>query len=550
MTVALVAQSASSGDSVGRASLVAVGHGAQADLGTAQRDTALRLAFLAVLLYLLALSNVANLSLARAARRRSESALQIALGARPARLLRAAIFEHLTIAVLAALLACFACVWTGAVLREGVIPGIQWRESIVSLRMGAFVFSMTILASVSLGAWDARYLGVPRLGVLLAARSGDISRSYAKTAYAYLVPLSAICTLLLVAAGLIAKSLWEVESINLGYDVPNIVLASVAANADMPRFDQSDGAKLASLVDGIGRISGVTSAALADVLPTRGMQYATVYYADGRPVAKLNGQVALLTAISPEYFKAVGVRIKTGRPIEDIDGPGGSPVVVISATMAHALWAADNAIGRCIKLTSASAPCATIVGIASDAHYLRFVEDPSMHVYMPLAQAVPRFPRGIVIRVAEPKDASGVSRAVAGMLATAFGGLGVPIAQPMSEYLEPQLKPWRVNSFLFSSVAALGLLLAVVGVFTTVTYSVESGRREIGIRMALGASPKRLVLKSCLAGGEDAIGWCHDRGRVELGVRSRGWRRNSMRQEHTILRLWPASWRSWCSPVR
>jgi hypothetical protein len=241
-------------------------------------------------------------------------------------------------------------------------------------------------------------------------------------------------------------------------------------------------------------LPGVERAALTTLEPLRGFTVLE-FFLDGRDSVPVTpGGPAAFTGVSPSFFATAGLRILRGRGFADGDGPGAPPVLIVNETMARAYWPGADPLGRCVRFSTRTGPCVTVVGVVEDARRDGIVETPALMYYAPLAQPpVPGFGLAstLVLR-ASPGRAGEAAAAARRALAARFPG-AVPRVEAMTDVLAPQLRPWRLAAVLFSLLGALALAVATVGVYGAVSYATGQRRHEFGVRLALGAGAADLA---------------------------------------------------------
>ena len=460
---------------------------------------AVRLAGVTIMVLLIAGANVINLLLARAVHRRREIAVRLAMGISRARLARLLLTESVLLATIAAAAAVLAAYWGGEILRGLLMPGVNWADdaSAVHWRVIALALATGVGAGLLAGLIPARQSAkVELVGALKAGSGGtDHSRGRSRLRSALVVMQAALSVVLLVGAGLFVSSLLEVQRLRTGFDASRVIHASV-------QFDLADSTRAArlpsmlrELAERLRNAPGVEEVALARMAPTRGfsvMAYHpdvdTTRYPKPRPFVTYN-------VVSPEFFAATGTRVVRGQDFPRGAGASMPRVVIVNEAMARAQWPGMDALGRCMRFAAAD-PCYQVIGIVETAMFDALLEEPQPQFYLPLDNppdsAGPIF-RALIVRTEGGAAARDLAIAETQRTIRQIFPDGRPSVTTMEQYMEPHYRPWRMGATLFTAFGILALIVAALGIYSTIAYMVAQRTHEFGVRTALGARAPHIL---------------------------------------------------------
>ena len=208
-------------------------------------------------------------------------------------------------------------------------------------------------------------------------------------------------------------------------------------------------------------------------------------------VPKLPGGGPYIAAVSADYFSTVGTKLLRGRTFGPTEGDGTEPVTIVNETMARTLWPRQDALSRCIRIGADTAPCAQVVGIVEDARRYDLREPPSMQYYIPLGQE--RQFSGSVLMIRPRSTPAMFLPTAVRLINDTDASIERTAAWPIRERIDPLLRPWKLGATVFTLGGVLALLVAVLGLYSVMSYSVAQRTHEMGVRIALGARTLSIV---------------------------------------------------------
>lgn len=499
LTAASVQASAAAGRTVVFRPLTGSGVGEQ------ERRIAFWLVGLSVIVLVIALANAGTLFLVRAAKRHQELTLRAALGAGRGRLILHLAGESAIVGIAAVAASLLLAYWLDETVRRVLLPGVVEQDAWDSLVLAAASAAGVIAALIALGIGAAHLpVGVP-LDSLKGHRPSSVVLQRA-----LLVLQTTLSIVLLAGAGMIGRSLDALMNQDFGFTTDRILLMDFEGPGALPDQDEV----FTTALQRIRALPGIESATVHRSMPFGSFHVLPIAIPGHSEPPSVGGQLPYLIAATPEFLQILGIRIVEGRAFADRDERG-PLAVIVNETMARTIWPGEPAVGKCIRVgfdddfdpftaegppaLSAAMPCREVIGVARDVRQRSVIPEGNearlMQYYVPFSQippppaAVGNAPEIGGLLVKTRRGAAGMEDALRRALTGGRADLPPARVRSYASVLQRQVRPWELGVTLLAIFSALAVLLAAAGLYAAFAHAVVLRRREMAIRIALGATP-------------------------------------------------------------
>jgi predicted permease len=460
--------------------------------GTPEGSILVWLSGVALIVLLIACANVSNLMLARAQRRRREFAVRITLGAGRARLTMQLLTEGLMLAGAGGLLALLMAKGGSTLLNLTLLSDYNMPAWGADPRVLAFTALAAGTAAIIAGLVPALLASRPDLTESLKSGVREGGGRGSRVRQALIVAQAALSTVLLIGAGLFVRSLQHATRLDMGFEAQHLIVVSVDLEGVV--HSDSDFVSFWSQAQKrVGAIPGVVSVSQSVTSPFQSQFTQDLFVGERDSIGTLKGGKPNMNMVTAEYFRTMGTKVLAGRAFTSDEGKGTPGVTIINRTLGDQLWPGQSPLGKCFRVEHPTAPCAIVVGVVEPTRVNDVKRNDAPQFYLLIGQDTRPDPgmRSLFVRVTGTPayTVPAIRRAVQGMNPS----LAYADVTPVEENIVPELRAWRIGAAMFGIFGLAALVVAAFGLYSVIAYDVDRRRHELGVRVALGATRRRVI---------------------------------------------------------